>query len=105
MEEIGTYCQWLFNFVQLQRIKLTVGTITHQIVIFHHFLRGRRRRLQASVQQALDAVYKQFGSLQVLVNNAGVAVDKPSIEVTPEEWDFVMNTNLKGAWLVSQATV
>ena len=42
---------------------------------------------------ALDA----FGRIDVMVNNAGVSVVKPLHEHTPEEWDHVMNTNVKAS--------
>lgn len=43
------------------------------------------------------------GKLDILVNNAGCNVRKPSTEVTWDDWDLVVNTNLKGAFFVAQA--
>ena len=37
-----------------------------------------------------------------MVNNAGIAVDKPIFETTEADWDSVLDTNLKGAWLMAQ---
>jgi NAD(P)-dependent dehydrogenase (short-subunit alcohol dehydrogenase family) len=45
----------------------------------------------------------ELGPLGILVNNAGVAVMKPALEQTLEDWDQVMGVNLRGAWLVAQA--
>lgn len=44
-----------------------------------------------------------FGHLDLLVNNAGVQTFKPLLEVTEEEWDLVIDTNLKGCFLCTQA--
>ncbi len=57
----------------------------------------------ASVQGAVAAALKVFGHLDVLVNNAGVNVRKPTLELSEEEWDLVVGTNLKGYFLVAQA--
>lgn len=45
-----------------------------------------------------QAAIKNFGRIDVMVNNAGVSVVKPLHEHTPEEWDRVMNTNVKAAY-------
>ena len=57
----------------------------------------------ASVRAAVAAAVKAFGHLDVLVNNAGVNVRKPTLELAEEEWDLVVGTNLKGYFLVAQA--
>jgi NAD(P)-dependent dehydrogenase (short-subunit alcohol dehydrogenase family) len=56
----------------------------------------------ASVRQALDAAEAALGPLDIVVNNAGIVVSKPMLEHSEEEWDRVLDTNLKGAWLVSR---
>lgn len=45
------------------------------------------------------------GPIDVLVNNAGAAADQMLLDVAEEDWDLVMNANLKGAWLVARAAV
>jgi NAD(P)-dependent dehydrogenase (short-subunit alcohol dehydrogenase family) len=57
------------------------------------------------VQANIDAIAKQFGRIDALVNNAGVAVFKPIGETTFEEFRHVLGTNLDGAFLCSQACV
>jgi len=57
---------------------------------------------QKSIAAALDAVETGLGPLAVLVNNAGVVVSKPFFEHTEEDWDHVVDTNLKGAWLAAR---
>lgn len=46
---------------------------------------------------------KRFGEIDILVNNAGVGVFAPAHELREDDWDRVMNTNLKGAFLCSKA--
>ena len=55
--------------------------------------------LQAAVQRAA----RHFGRLDALVNNAGIAVFKPILETTPEEWSRVLAVNLTGPFLATQA--
>jgi NAD(P)-dependent dehydrogenase (short-subunit alcohol dehydrogenase family) len=55
-----------------------------------------------SVRAAIDAAETELGPLSILVNNAGTGVSKKIVDFTPEDYDLVMNTNLKGAWLVAQ---
>jgi NAD(P)-dependent dehydrogenase (short-subunit alcohol dehydrogenase family) len=54
-----------------------------------------------SITAALDSVETGLGPLSVLVNNAGVVVSKPFFEHTEEDWDRVVDTNLKGAWMMA----
>jgi NAD(P)-dependent dehydrogenase (short-subunit alcohol dehydrogenase family) len=59
----------------------------------------------SSIQKAVDSVIRHFGRIDLLVNNAGVNVRKKVLDLTEEEWDLVLNTNLKGYWLVARAVV
>lgn len=52
----------------------------------------------ASIAKALDAV----GPLDIVVNNAGISIVKPALEMPEQDWDQVVNTNLRGAWLMAQ---
>src|SRR3546814_7548085 len=45
----------------------------------------------------------ELGAISILVNNAGVATTKSALDVSETEWDQVVDTNLKGAWLMAQA--
>ncbi len=56
----------------------------------------------ASVTAAVEQVESGFGPIEILVNNAGIAVDKPIFETTEADWDSVLDTNLKGAWLMAR---
>jgi NAD(P)-dependent dehydrogenase (short-subunit alcohol dehydrogenase family) len=59
----------------------------------------------AGVAQALASVAQKFGRLDALVNNAGIAVFKPILDLTHEEWSRVMAVNLTGPFLCTQAAV
>ena len=56
-----------------------------------------------SVQKVVDAVVEQFGRLDILVNNAGITRDTLIPRMTDEQWDEVINTNLRGAFLFLRA--
>jgi 2-deoxy-D-gluconate 3-dehydrogenase len=57
----------------------------------------------ASVERAIDAAQAALGPITVVVNNAGVALTKPALEYTEEDWNSVIAVNLTGAWRVAQA--
>ena len=57
----------------------------------------------AEVDAMVSAVVSRWGALDVLVNNAGVQTWKPLLEVDEAEWDFVIDTNLKGTFFCTQA--
>lgn len=54
-----------------------------------------------SVTSAVDAVFDALGPIDILVNNSGVTVSKPLLDIVPGEWDATLDTNLKGAFLVT----
>ena len=56
-----------------------------------------------SIQKAADDAWGHFGKIDVLINNAGCNVRKPALEITEEDWDVVLETNLRGAFFVAQA--
>ena len=57
----------------------------------------------ASIEDALDIAEAKFGPVQIVVNNAGVTATKPALQQDESDWDKVVDTNLKGVWLVAQA--
>ncbi|SRR6266542_2410248 len=57
----------------------------------------------SAVTAMVDRVTRELGALDILVNNAGVQTWKPLLDVTEAEWDFVIDTNLKGTFLCTQA--
>ncbi len=59
----------------------------------------------AEVEALFEWVIKECGKLDILVNNAGVTRDNLILRMKEEDWDAVMNTNLKGAFLMSKIAV
>ena len=57
----------------------------------------------ASVNNALDEIESSPGATTVLINNAGVADSRHFTDVDEASWDFVMDTNLKGAWRIARS--
>ena len=55
-----------------------------------------------SIAAAVNTAETELGPLTILVNNAGVVVSKPVLQHTEAEWDYVVDTNLKGAWLTAR---
>jgi 3-oxoacyl-[acyl-carrier protein] reductase len=58
---------------------------------------------QDAVQKAAAQILEDFGRVDILVNNAGVTRDGLSMRMPLEDWDVVLNTNLKGAFNFTQA--
>ena len=58
----------------------------------------------ASVRNGVREAAGALGGLDILVNNAGATVAKPALDYAEEEWDRVIDTNLKGAFLTAQET-
>ena len=58
-----------------------------------------------TIQPMVDAALQAFGRVDILVNNAGCNVRKASVDITPEDWDTVVGTILRGAFFVAQAVV
>lgn len=56
-------------------------------------------------KEVVDKTVAEFGSVDVLVNNAGVHKPLGVLETTEDDWDFIMNINAKGVWLGVQAVV
>ena len=56
-----------------------------------------------SIQNAVAVIEGHFGHIDILVNNAGCNIRKPAAEVTWEDWNTVLDTNLRGSFFVAQA--
>jgi NAD(P)-dependent dehydrogenase (short-subunit alcohol dehydrogenase family) len=62
-------------------------------------------RVEDQVKAVADAAMQKWGRVDVLVNNAGAELNRTYDEMTVEEWDMVMDTDLKGPWLFSKHVV
>jgi 3-oxoacyl-[acyl-carrier protein] reductase len=60
---------------------------------------------QESVSEVFTAMTDEFGSLDILVNNAGITRDTLAMRMKEEEWDAVLNINLKGTFLCSKEAI
>ncbi len=58
-----------------------------------------------SVQRTVKDIVEKFGSLDFLINNAGITRDNLVLRLTPTDWDIVLSVNLKGAFLLTKAAV
>jgi gluconate 5-dehydrogenase len=56
-----------------------------------------------SIQKMAEAAVAYYGKIDILVNNAGCNVRKPAVEVTWDDWNLILDTNLRGTFFVSQA--
>ncbi|HHY61721.1 MAG: 3-oxoacyl-ACP reductase FabG [Bacillota bacterium] len=56
-----------------------------------------------SVQRMVDAAMERFGTIDVLVNNAGITADAQLVKMTEDQWDRVIAVNLKGVYLCTKA--
>jgi len=56
-----------------------------------------------SIQRMVESAQQAFGKIDILVNNAGCNVRKPAVEVTWDDWNLVLDTNLRGTFFVAQA--
>jgi len=56
-----------------------------------------------SIQKMAEEAQKAFGQIHILVNNAGCNVRKPAVDVTWDDWNLVLDTNLRGSFFVAQA--
>lgn len=57
----------------------------------------------ASIERTIGTAHETFGRLDILVNNAGCNIRKPALEVTWEDWNTILDTNLRGPFFVARA--
>lgn len=60
-------------------------------------------RDEASIRRMAAEAYEAFGQIHILVNNAGCNVRKPALDVTWDDWNLILDTNLRGSFFVAQS--
>jgi NAD(P)-dependent dehydrogenase (short-subunit alcohol dehydrogenase family) len=58
--------------------------------------------LDVQSSESITAALEAAGPLDIVVNNAGISIVKPALDMPEKDWDAVVDTNLRGAWLVAQ---
>ncbi len=58
---------------------------------------------QSDIDNMVQMAIKEYGKIDILVNNAGLNIRRPSTEVTQQDWDTILDTNLKGSFFCAQA--
>jgi len=59
-------------------------------------------REEADIIRLMETANRTYGHIDILINNAGISVFRPFFELSPEEWDDIINTNLRSVFLCSQ---
>ena len=88
------------NRDDLESVKASIESLGRRAEIFCIDVLDKR-----TLDEAAKSTLEAFGRIDILVNNAGVNIRKPVLELAPEEWDLVIDTNLKGYFLMAQAVV
>jgi len=57
----------------------------------------------SSIQKAVEEIENHFGRIDILVNNAGCNIRKPALDVSWDDWNTILDTNLRGSFFVTQA--
>jgi NAD(P)-dependent dehydrogenase (short-subunit alcohol dehydrogenase family) len=60
-------------------------------------------RSESSIRRMVSDAARAYGRIDILVNNAGCNVRKPAVDVTWDDWNLILDTNLRGAFFVAQA--
>lgn len=86
-------------------------TLAQEVVEEAHTLGVKAMAIDAdvsrrdSVKTMVNKIIAAFGQIDILVNNAGISQVKPFLELTDEDWDHVLNTNLRSVFLCSQTVL
>jgi 3-oxoacyl-[acyl-carrier protein] reductase len=93
------------------QVAFTYGKSKDAALAFAAESKGRAAAFAADVRdheanrKVAEDVLAKFGAIDALVNNAGVRQDALLYNMTPEQWDEVLDTNLRGAWSMTKAVV
>jgi 3-oxoacyl-[acyl-carrier protein] reductase len=81
-----------------ETLSMAQGLLEHQAEVFVADVRS-----QGAVEKMVEETIRRFGSIHVLVNNAGIYPNKLVVEMDAEEWDAVLDTNLRAPFLICRA--
>ncbi len=62
-------------------------------------------RIAEECQKAVDGTFNLYGRIDILFNNAGIAIRKNAVDLEPEEWDLALDVSLKGQYLVTKYAI
>ena len=95
------------NLAICSRTRGEIASVVNEIKKIHDGVIGMRCDVgvASDVESFVRNTVDKFGGVDVLVNNAGVAILKQMAEMTEQEWDQTINSNLKGAFLCSKAVL
>jgi NAD(P)-dependent dehydrogenase (short-subunit alcohol dehydrogenase family) len=85
---------------ELQSLKKEVETLGAKALVFKGDV-----RVDADIVAAVEETKRAFNRIDILFNNAGICAYGYAHELTEEEWDTMLDINLKGAWLVSRRII
>jgi len=88
---------YLADHESAHEVLLLCKSITPHVLLIQADIAKR-----SDAERLIDEAYETFKSVDVLINNAGHNIDKPMSELTDEDWDRVIDTNMKGVFLCSQ---
>ena len=60
---------------------------------------------QSSVDNAIEEIIEKHGKIEILINNAGIIRDRSFLKMSEEEWDSVINVNLKSLYVVTRSVI
>lgn len=84
----------------LRNLKEDVGKFSENIETYLLDVTDRE-----SVKNTIESIFQRYGRIEVLVNNAGITRDALLVKMTEQDWDAVINVNLKGVFNMTQAVI
>jgi NAD(P)-dependent dehydrogenase (short-subunit alcohol dehydrogenase family) len=102
VQEGAKVALWDFNVTRLEKAKEELCRIVDEERVF---LVSCDITKEDDVISGMESTVSYFGKLNIAVNNAGVSVSVPSDECTLEQWNWVMNVNCTGSFLVSREAI
>ncbi|MSU24016.1 MAG: glucose 1-dehydrogenase [Opitutus sp.] len=93
--DVAITSRTLASLDETRRAVETLGRRCHRVVL--------DVRSHESIKAAVAEAHAHFGRIDILVNNAGCNIRKPALDVTWEDWNTILDTNLRGPFFVAQA--